>query len=512
MSDRELPQGWASCNVREAGAVQLGRQRSPANHYGPHMRPYLRVANVFEDRIDLSDVMEMNFTPDEAAVFQLEPGDILLNEGQSKELVGRPAMYRGELPGACFTNSLVRFKSGPGVIPEYALQLFRYWLRAGEFQKIAQITTNIAHLGAGRFAAMEMPLAPLNEQRRIVANIEELTDRSRRVREALDAIPALLDRFRQSVLASAFRGDLTAEWREKNQEVEPASVLLERIREERRRRWEEDLRAKGKDPKKATYAEPNRVDVDGLPELPEGWCWSTLDQLLGSLRNGIATKPDKAKGLAILRISAVRPLSVNLQDVRYLPDSADFQDFMLRERDLLFTRYNGNPELVGVCGMVRSLGSATVYPDKLIRGRTIPDLVDPAFIELAVNTGISRAAIASKTKTAAGQVGISGGDLRLTPVPLPPLAEQFAIVEMVQGLLRHERAARGAAGLAEGRLDHIDQSILAKAFRGELVPQDPNDEPASVLLERILGERAEAVVPKVRLVRKQKDSVVYQGR
>jgi type I restriction enzyme S subunit len=75
------------------------------------MRPYLRVANVFENRIDISDVLEMNFTPEEFEVYALEYGDILLNEGQSLELVGRPAMFKNEIEGACFQNTLVRFRT-----------------------------------------------------------------------------------------------------------------------------------------------------------------------------------------------------------------------------------------------------------------------------------------------------------------------------------------------------------------------------------------------------------------
>src|SRR5215208_1909315 len=158
-----LPAGWVWGTVREVGEVKLGRQRSPAHHTGPHMRPYLRVANVFEARIDTSDVMSMNFTPEEYEVYRLKAGDVLLNEGQSLELVGRPALYRGEVPGACFQNTLVRFRAGAAVLPEYALAVFRAFLHAKRFQQIARWTTNIAHLGADRFANIEFPLPPLAE-------------------------------------------------------------------------------------------------------------------------------------------------------------------------------------------------------------------------------------------------------------------------------------------------------------------------------------------------------------
>ena len=169
-----LPQGWHWVKVSEAGDLKLGRQRAPQHHIGPNMRPYLRVANVFEARLDLSDVMEMNFEPEEAERFELRPNDVLLNEGQSTELVGRPAIYRGEIPGVCFQNTLIRFRPSKLVIPEYALTVFRAYMRTGRFQREAQQTTNIAHLSLGRLATVEFPLPPLPEQKRIVAKVDHL--------------------------------------------------------------------------------------------------------------------------------------------------------------------------------------------------------------------------------------------------------------------------------------------------------------------------------------------------
>jgi type I restriction enzyme S subunit len=206
---RELPEGWTYCRIDTVGKVQLGRQRSPKNHDGPSMRPYLRVANVFEARIDLSDVMEMNFTDDEFETYRLRPGDVLLNEGQSPHLVGRPAMWHGQVTEMCFTNSLVRFQAGQAVDPSYALAVFRSQLAARRYMKLVTITTNIAHLGAQRFAAVEFPLPPVAEQQRIVAELE------RRL-SVLDAVEATLDgnlsrcvRLRQAVLKRAFEGRLT---------------------------------------------------------------------------------------------------------------------------------------------------------------------------------------------------------------------------------------------------------------------------------------------------------------
>ena len=170
----QLPQGWCWGKIQDLGEVRLGRQRSPQHHSGPNMRPYLRVANVYEDRLDLSDVKEMNFTPEEYKTYKLEQGDILLNEGQSLELVGRPAMYRGEVPGCCFQNTLVRFRCSDAVLPDYALSVFRAYLHAKRFQAIARWTVNIAHLGGDRFSEMLFPLPPLAEQKEIVSEVERV--------------------------------------------------------------------------------------------------------------------------------------------------------------------------------------------------------------------------------------------------------------------------------------------------------------------------------------------------
>ena len=225
----DLPEGWVWATVDRVGKVQLGRQRAPQHHTGTHMRPYLRVANVFEDRIDLSDVMEMNFTSDEFPVYELHPGDILLNEGQSMELVGRPAMYRGELPGACFTNSLVRFQAHDCLDRNYALFVFLACLKTGRFQKIATITVNIAHLGAGRFAELAFPLPPLAEQEQIVALVEERLSQIDSAEKTIDAELIRAKRLRQSILKRAFEGTLVPQ----DPKDEPASVLLERIKASR---------------------------------------------------------------------------------------------------------------------------------------------------------------------------------------------------------------------------------------------------------------------------------------
>ena len=203
----ELPIGWAWASVEELGRLQLGRQRAPKYHSGPNMRPYLRVQNVFEDRIDLSDVMEMDFSKADFERFVLHTGDILLNEGQSPELLGRPAMYRGEMPGVCFTNTLIRFQAYRCVLPEFALIVFRHYMHAGRFVDESNITTNIAHLSLGRLSTVEFPVPPLSEQHRIVAEVDRLLSIARETEAEVESNLKRAQSLRQAILSKAFMTD-----------------------------------------------------------------------------------------------------------------------------------------------------------------------------------------------------------------------------------------------------------------------------------------------------------------
>lgn len=203
------PNGWETSTVAAVGTVELGRQRHPDWHTGPNMKPYLRVANVFEDRIDSSDVKEMHWPEETFERFRLYEGDVLLNEGQTPELLGRPAIYRGEPPEVAFTNSLIRFKAGPRVLPEFALLVFRRHMHAGRFARESRITTNIAHLSAARLKPVEFPIPLMEEQRSIVS----LADERMAAVAAMDRQAQIARRrghsLRKALLAAAFEGKLT---------------------------------------------------------------------------------------------------------------------------------------------------------------------------------------------------------------------------------------------------------------------------------------------------------------
>ena len=163
---------WARTPLATIADVQLGRQRSPKNHVGPNMRPYLRAANVTWNGLALDDVKEMNFSPIEAETFRLASGDILLSEASgSASEVGKPAMWHGEIDDCCFQNTLLRVRTRY-LQPTYLLWFFKWLAISGQFARGSR-GVGIHHLGAKALSEWDVPVAPLDEQKRIVAVIEE---------------------------------------------------------------------------------------------------------------------------------------------------------------------------------------------------------------------------------------------------------------------------------------------------------------------------------------------------
>lgn len=203
------PPHWEVSTVGDAGLVELGRQRHPEWHTGSNVRPYLRVANVFEDDIRTDDLKEMHWPGETFDRFKVHPGDILLNEGQTPDLLGRPALYRGDPPDVAFTNSLIRFRAREGVLPEFALLVFRRHMHAKRFKRESRITTNIAHLSAARLKPIEFPIPPIEEQRALVEHAGELLEANHRVRDGIMHAEARSEALRRGVLSAAFSGRLT---------------------------------------------------------------------------------------------------------------------------------------------------------------------------------------------------------------------------------------------------------------------------------------------------------------
>lgn len=337
------------------------------------------------------------------------------------------------------------------------------------------------------------PLPPLNEQKRIVAKIEALQTRSDAAKQALDAIPPLLEKFRQSVLAAAFRGDLTKAWREAHRDVEPARELLERIRAERRRKWEQD------NPKKK-YVEPKPVDPEGLPELPHGWCWARWEEI-GTCQNGRAFPSELycKEGTKLLRPGNLHisgRVEWDKDNTRAMPDNwaTEYPNFLIGPGELVMnlTAQSLKDEFLGrVC--LTGDGERCLLNQRI--ARLTPVIVSVRFCLWLFKADVFRQYVQGLNTGSLIQHMFTSQVYDFI-LPLPPKDEHEAIVSRLEEMLKLRESVSWSTATMADQLPLLNQSILAKAFRGELVPQDPNDEPASALLDRIRAVRETTAEPK----------------
>jgi type I restriction enzyme, S subunit len=378
-----------------------------------------------------------------------------------------------------------------------------YYLRTTEanqlFKKHARGVA-IQNLSAQFWSELRVPVAPRNEQARIVSAIESYFTRLDDAVATLDRVQHNLKRYRASVLKSAVEGRLVPTEAElarvEGRSYEPASVLLTRVLAERRRRWEDaelaKMTAKGKAPKddrwKAKYVEPVAPDTSELPELPEGWSWATIEQISSLVTDGDHNPPKRtSEGVPHLTAKNVKRWTLTLEGCSFV-SAAGYEKTRSRydpvEGDLIVTCVG----TVGECALVpprlvfsadRNLAAVRLVPLGALTKYVLYFLSSPQ-----TQTTIRRAS----GSTAQPHLYLTA--FRAFAVPLPPRDEQVRIVDEIETLLSVERSTSDIVNGSRVRADRLRQSILKWAFEGRLVDQDPTDEPASVLLDRIRAERA----------------------
>ncbi|MDZ4161253.1 MAG: restriction endonuclease subunit S [Burkholderiales bacterium] len=517
-----LPRGWRTTTLREIAEIVGGVTKDTKKSQGQGFRevPYLRVANVQRGRLDLNELKLIAASEADIQKLSLQPGDLLVNEGGDRDKLGRGWIWQGQLPVCIHQNHVFRARLQSHEIDPIYIAHFANSMAQSYFAEHGSQTTNLASISLTKLGSLPIQLPPPREQTRIVAKLEELlSDLDAGVAE-LKAAQKKLAQYRQSLLKAAVTGELTAKWRAENAskisgKAENGSKLLQRILTERCARWEAKLLAKfkeqGKTPPKdwrKKYPEPVQPDTAGLPELPQGWVWASVDQLCDSVRNGLSKTPNtEQRGLPIFKINAVRPMAVNFNAIKHIEISeSEAADYWVEAGDVLATRYNGSIDLLGVFAMVQDIPQPTLYPDKLIRMKPVTGTELGSWMEACGNMGASRKHLVSRVKTTAGQTGISGDDLKKTPIPLPPTDEQAAALDLLNERLEGVKELSIPTELALKQSTAQRQNILRAAFAGQLVPQDPNDEPASVLLARIRAERAQREAVKKPRSRKPKEA------
>lgn len=516
----ENPPGWEPARLADIAEVRLGRQRSPSRAFGDHMRPYMRAANVTWDGVCLDDVKEMDFTPAEFETYQLKSGDIILAEASgSASEVGKPAIWRDQVPGACFQNTLIRVRT-TGALVSFLFWHFFNDAVSGRFASASK-GVGIHHLSAGVLSNWQTRIPPLGEQARIVEALDSYLSRLDAAVASLERVQAKLRLYRASVLKAAVEGRLVpteaelARWEQRD--YEPATVLLERILKERRRRWEEvelaRLQKAGKAPKddkwKAKYKEPIAPDTSRLPELPEGWCWASVDQVAAGEENSLCDGPF-GSNLRTAHYTESGPRVVRLQNIgdgSFISADAHIDDahFQTLRKHAVFPGdlvvASLGSELPRACMIPQNFGEAIVKADCL-RFKVDSNLAEPRFILHALNSPVLRTRT-EKIVHGVGRPRIGLTLFRSIEIPLAPFGEQARIADQVDDALSVAEQTDRSLRANLQRSSKFRQSVLKWAFEGKLVDQDPADEPAEKLLERIRAERA-AAKPAARPDRKRR--------
>lgn len=499
-----LPSQW---DVARVGEVALGVQ--PGFASGKHNKdgagiPHIRPMNI--DRLGRIDLSNLKYVAPETHTSRLGLGDVLFNNTNSSELIGKTAAIMVDEDWG-FSNHMTRIRLVPGVEYRFiAHQLHFLWM-TGYFLYRCVHHVNQSSLSAKALAeTVPIRLAPSAEQRRIVAKIDELFSELDAGVAALERARAGLKRYRAAVLKAAVEGKLTEDWRARHPDTEPASVLLERILTERRRKWEETQLAKfaqsGRKPPKGwreKYREPDGATGTELPSLPPRWTWATVDQLLiEPTCNGLSVKgTNDPPGVPALRLSAMSESGFDYSQRRYLPiDRATAEPLIIREGDFFVSRGNGSLHLVGRGTLAQKPPEAIIFPDTMIRLRTCHFPQIRKLVALLWESRLLRDQIEKKARTTAGIYKISQRDIESFEFPLPSAAEQDEITREVERRLSvvDEIETQVEANLK--RAARLRQGILKRAFEGKLVPQDPTDEPAEKLLDRIRRERQASAASK----------------
>jgi type I restriction enzyme S subunit len=488
-----LPQGWAWTTVGDTGEYINGYAFKPG-HREDNGRPIIRIQNLTDPTKALNRT-----TLAVPTAYHVATGEMLVSWSATVDV------FVWTREPALVNQHIFRVVPNEGLVDKTFLF---HWLKVAIDQLLISEHlhgSTMKHINRGPFMAHRIPLPPRPEQERIAQALEELlSDLDAGVAE-LKAAQRKLAQYRQSLLKAAVEGALTADWRaaraRSGEPQETGADLLQRILTERRARWEAKQLAKyteqGKTPPNGWQAkcpEPTEPSEENHLVLPTSWTWATVDQISIAQKYGSSSKTgEDASGVPVLRMGNIQDGRLDLTNLKYLPeDHQEFPDLLLEDGDLLFNRTN-SPELVGKTAVYRSEITPCSYASYLI-GVKLNSSCCTEFVAAFINSAFGRAWVKEVVTQQVGQANVNGSKLASLTVPLPPRDEQQEIIARLDDQLRasfHEQAMieRGLEQAAAQR-----KNILKAAFAGQLVRQNPNDEPASALLARIRAECANETV------------------
>lgn len=510
MRDEELPAAWTWVSVDELAANSADITDGPfgsnlkSAHYTDTGPRVIRLQNIGDGVYVREDA---HIAPEHFETLrkhEAKPGDVVV--AMLGEALPRACRVPDDLGPAIVKADCVRLRPDPRLThPAFVTDGLNSAVVRDQAKELVH-GVGRPRLGLNLFRTLRFPLAPVDEQLRVLDEVGSYLSRLEAAVASLDRAQAKLKAYRASVLKAAVEGRLVpteAELaRKEKRDFEPADVLLRRILAERRRRWEQaelaKLTAAGKPPKddkwKAKYEEPTPPDPADLPQLPEGWCWATIGQFAdvsGGLTKN-AARDDVHTRLPYLRVANVYADRLVLDEIKEIGvDSSERDRVELRAGDLLVVEGNGSADQIGRVARWDGSIRPIVHQNHLIKVRSSEGVNERWLLRWLLSPA-GRRSIQAVASSTSGLHTLSISKIEKLVVALPPSAESNRILDKIDEGASVFSKLEGMVERDVRRVARLRQSILKWAFEGKLVDQDPSDEPAEKLLARIRAERAAA--------------------
>jgi type I restriction enzyme S subunit len=450
MSD-DLPMGWELVGFPEVVFFQEGPGLRKYQ-YRKSGVPFLNIRTFVDERIDkkLCNYLDLEEVEQKYKHFLVDANDILVATSGS---IGKMAIAKSQDLPLMLNTSIMRFRP----ITEERLErgFLYFFLKSNHFFTQADSAwtgTAQKNMGPSHVKTFNILLPPLNEQRRIVDKLDRIGDRHRTARNELSHIPKLIARYKQAVLAAAFRGDLTADWRKENN--------------------------------------INYIN-HGIWIIPSNWEWGVMSDVCEHITKGTTPSQDKMNATDCEQIPFIKVYNLTFNGTLDFSVEPTFVSLETHENFLKRSKVYPNDVLMNIVGP--PLGKVSIVPDSFPEWNINQAIAIFRAKPVIFNKYISNFLIFNKTvnwcirqaKATAGQFNLTLKICQDIPIPLPPLEEQKEIVRRVEKMFEKIDVMEQEYQKAAKLCDRLEQATLAKAFRGELVAQDPDDEPASVLLEQV---------------------------
>ncbi|QQS36931.1 MAG: restriction endonuclease subunit S [Ignavibacteriales bacterium] len=431
-----LPPNWSWVKLGDVSKrIHYGYTASAQEKtVGPKL---LRITDIQNGKVDWSEVPFCEITKEEVEKYLLKENDIVF--ARTGATVGKSFLIKGRIPKSVFASYLIRLQLLDKTLPAYIYLFFQsnnYW---------SQIKSNSAGIGqpnvnAQKLINLSIPLPPLPEQKKIVEKIEELFSGLDSGVSSLKKAKEQIRLYRQSVLSAAFSGKLTQEAR---------GERLNGIQEA------------------AKAAEP-RVGYGN--NLPDGWKWVKLEEVIDSMQYGTSDKAiGNETGIPVLRMGNIQDGKLDFTSLKYFDKSfTDLNKYLLDDGDVLFNRTN-SAELVGKSAIYKKHLPKSIFASYLIRVKVTKNIYSPDFLNYYINSTFGRDFIKSVVSQNVGQANVNGTKLKGMLIPLCSLNQQTQIVEEIEKRFSEADNLEKAIDESLAKSETLRQSILKQAFEGRLV-------------------------------------------